>query len=206
MRTVNLPFTSDVYVVDGGPTTTFDNDTIYTGEALSSANVFRTLIKPDYSAVSGITITSAILKMTPVYDDATNTRTMYAHRVLRSVNYSQVTWNQYSTGNNWGTAGCGNSSSDYDGAVILGSATQFDNQAQNNALGFQMTLDASEINKFIDGTYTNNGIVLFLSVQSSDLFGYASTDHATSAWRPVITVTYAKPDVDRFFMFYPMRK
>ena len=48
----------------------------------------------------------------------------------------------------------------------------------------------SEFQKLYDGTYTNNGVVLFMDTQTDDLTLYASQDNATAAYRPYFTVTY----------------
>jgi hypothetical protein len=54
----------------------------------------------------------------------------------------------------------------------------------------EMTLSASELQKLFDGTYTNNGIILFVETQSADMVVYASKDNATAAYRPVIEIVY----------------
>ena len=53
-----------------------------------------------------------------------------------------------------------------------------------------MTLDHAELQKLYDGTYTNNGIVLFMATQDNDMIQYASTENATTGYRPVITIIY----------------
>jgi len=189
---VDLPMLSDTMVQDNAPTTN-NNSSEYlaTGESSTGSYIFRSLIKIDFSSIpAGQNILSATLKMTPVIDDSSNARTMYAHRILRDVVFAEATWNIYKTGSNWGTGGCSNSSSDYDGAVILGSATQPASPTLNSADSFTMSLTASEIQKLYDGTLSNYGIALFVSTQSNDEIIYASTNNATSTYRPKVTVEY----------------
>lgn len=200
MPSMNLPIASDTMIVREDPTGNFSTIAdFYVGEYTPAGNVLeRAFVKPDFSDIAGKEIISATLKMTPIYRNSDNTRTMYAHRVLRDVNYSQVTWNEYSTGNNWGTSGCSNSTTDYDGSVVIGSATVPYNITLNSALSFQMVLDADEIQKFNDGTYPNYGLFLFVNGENDDFVGYAAKENTTASYRPLITVDY----IDRTKRFY----
>jgi hypothetical protein len=186
--TVDLPMSADTYIQGNTATTNYDTSTSLIVGASSPA-VYRAWIKPDFSAVPvGATFITAILKLTPITDVSSNARTMTANRCLRDVVSDQATWNIWKTSNNWGTAGAGNSSTDYDGAVALGTMTQPASPTLNVAL--EMTLTASELQKLFDGTYTNNGITLRVDTESLDAIVYASTNHATSEYRPIITLTY----------------
>jgi len=189
---VDLPMISDTQMASNTATTNYDTNTAFgIGESNAVVATFRSIVKPNYSSIPvNSQVLSAILKMTPVADLSSNARTMSAHRVLRNVVFNQATWNIFSTGNNWGTAGCSNNTTDYEGGVLLGSQSQPASPTLNSADSFQMTLDATEIQKFFDGTYTNNGIILFVDTQTNDLIQYASTDNATVAYRPKLTVTY----------------
>jgi len=187
---VDIPMLQDTYLDFGAPTSNFDTSTqLNIGSSPAGTNPYRTWIKPDFSSIpSGIVFQSAIFYITPIGDASSNARTMDARRCLRVVVSNQATWNVFSTGNNWGTAGCSNSTTDYDGAVAIGTMTQPASPTLNVPL--QMTMTASELQKLYDGTYANNGIILFVDVQNADGIPYASTDNATSAYRPFITVTY----------------
>jgi hypothetical protein len=200
MPTVDIPMTSDAYLDSASPTANTETEaTMYVGEQAGGTDTTRTWIKPDFSTIpTGAIFTSAVLHLTPIVDLSSNARTMSAHRCLRDVVANQVTWNIWKTSNNWATAGCSNSSSDYDGAVVLGTMTQPASPTLNTAL--DMTLSASNLQKLFDGTYTNNGIILFVDTQSDDMIGYASTNHATSAYRPTITITYTTGG--GFFLFF----
>ena len=207
MASIDLVFSLDNFLSAVAPTINYDTiDALRVGEETGNSGfISRSIIKPDFSSIpAGQVITAATLKMTPTADLSTNARTMYAHRILRTVVAGQSTWNVYSTGNSWATAGCSDSTSDYDGAVVLGSAAQSAAPTINSALSFQMTLNATEINKFYNGTYTNNGIILFVDTQLNDAIFYASTQHANAAYRPVISATYepAPTAGGGFFMFF----
>lgn len=188
---VSIQMSVDTYFDSQNPTTNYDiNTSLNVGHRTAPSNIGRAWIKPDFSSIpASKTFLAASLFLTPVSDSSNNARTMSAHRCLRDVVSTQATWNIWKTANNWGTAGCSNSTTDYDGAVALGTMTQPASPTINTAL--EMTLTASELQKLYDGTYTNNGIVLFVATQNDDQIAYASKEDATSAYRPFITITYS---------------
>ena len=195
MASIDLAMLNDTYLRASSPTTNYNTVTaLGVGEYTGADNwILRAIVQPDFGSIpAGVTITAAMLKMTPIADYSNYARTMYAHRVLRDTVFNQCTWNIWKTSNNWGTAGCSDSTNDYDGAVVLGSATQPASPTLNSALSFTMSLDATEMQKFYDGTYTNNGIVLFVDTQLDDGIAYASTNHATSSYRPILTIDYTE--------------
>lgn len=195
MPSVDLPMSADNLMQSGFPTTNNDTGTnLGAGENNAGVDIWRSWVKPDFSSLPADAIfESAILKLTPINDLSGAAATMEAHRCLRAAVSNQMTWNIYSTGNNWGTAGASNSSTDYEGSVTMGSMTQPASPTLNVAL--EMTLSAAELQKLFDGTYTNNGIVLFTTVQSDNGILYASTNHGTAAYRPIITLTYSTGNI-----------
>jgi hypothetical protein len=193
--TLSVPFTSDTMMLSDNPTTNYStNVALGVGEYNAGTSIRRTLISPNYSLIpAGRTILSARLRLVPVADYSSNARTMYCHRVLRNVICAQATQNVFSTlstGNNWGTPGCSNPTTDYDGAVVIGSMDVPASPTLNAEMF--MTLDASEVQKLYDGTYTATAtsLLLFVSTQNADLIHYASTDNATEAYRPYLEATY----------------
>lgn len=193
MTVTDILMLEDTYLRSDTATTNYSTDTgLRIGENNASVQVNRGWMKPDFALVPpGDDFISAILKLTPILNRTSNVRTMRAHRCLRAVVVGQATHNIFSTGNSWGTAGASNSASDYDGAVEIGNMSVGLTPTLNVAL--EMTLDAAELKKIFDGTYTNNGIVLFMDAQNADMMEYASTNHATPAYRPIITLTHATP-------------
>ena len=193
MPTINIQMSADTYLRDDFATTNFSTAVeISVGEYDGAVSISRAWIKPDFTGIpAGQGFVSAVLNLTPITDVPSNSRTMSAHRCLRDVVANQATWTIWKTSNNWGTAGCSNSTTDYDGALALGTMTQPASPTLNTAL--QMTFTAagvSELQKMYDGTYTNNGIILFVDTQTNDQIQYASLDNATSAYRPFITIVY----------------
>lgn len=54
---------------------------------------------------SGITVTEARLYLSVLFNSTPSGYTVTAYRILRNVVITETTWNVYSTGNNWQTAG-----------------------------------------------------------------------------------------------------
>jgi len=172
------------------PTTNYDTSLILEiGGALGY--ISRTWAKPDFSSISaGATFISAYMSIFPTADFSSNARTMYAHRCLRDVVSNQATWNIWKTSNNWGTAGCSNATTDYDGAVVLGSMGVSASPTLGDEL--RMTLNAAQFQKLYDGTFVNNGIILFVNTQVSDLVQYGSREYdVDTSKRITFTVEYS---------------
>lgn len=190
--TVSLPMLEDTFFLSSTATTNYaTNTSLYVGEDNAATSTGRSWVKPDFSTIpAGATFLSAALNLTPILDRITNARTMRVHRCLRDVVVAQATWNIWKTSNNWATAGASNSSSDYDGAVELGNVALSATPTLN--VPIPVTLSASELQKLFDGTYVNNGIILFVDTQTNDQVRFASTDHATAGYRPTIDLTYIR--------------
>jgi hypothetical protein len=186
---VDVPTLSDTFIRSTSATTNFNTNTSSPiGESNAGTNIDRVIIIPDWSAVpANHLIIAATLKMTPTADASSNARTMSAHRILKAVNITQATYTIASIGVPWDTLGARNTSTDYDGAIVLGSASVSAAPALNVADSFTMSLLPAEMQKFMDATYTNNGILLFVDTEVNDQIQYASQDHATVAFRPKIT-------------------
>jgi hypothetical protein len=105
--------------------------------------------------------------------------------------HSQATWNVYTTGNNWGTAGAANTSTDREAADI-GSVSNPANPTLNT--GVNISLTASKIQEMINGgVFTNNGFVLQCDTEASDGLEYHSTEASTESYRPKLVIDYTPP-------------
>lgn len=189
---VDIPLSADTMFIDIAPTTNYDTNTsIQIGETNDpgATAYYRSWIKPDFSSIpAGVTFSSGVLKLTPIVDASSNARTMRAHRCLRDVVSNQATWNIWKTANNWTSGGASSSGNDYE-ATEMGNGSIPASPTINTQMT-AITFTASELQKLYDGTYTNNGIILFVDTQVNDLIIYASLDNATPAYRPVITIGY----------------
>lgn len=184
--------TTDCYLDSNSPTTNINNATLAVGEQKSVTITYRTLIKFDISSIPpGSKINSATLT---IYSDGQDlsdvSRTMRVYRVLRAWDETQSTWNVYTTGNNWGTAGCGNTTTDRESSDI-GSVTHTANPSDGTAFAF--TLTASSIqDMLLGGTFTNNGFLIQMDTESDDAGGFHSSSYATSGQRPKLEIDYTE--------------
>ena len=182
----------DCFLYSVAATTNYATGDLLIGESNADAAVARSLLQFDLSSIpTGVLITSATLTLTFAEDGnyrATNSRTARVYRVLRNWVESEATWNIYSTGNNWGTAGCANTSTDR-GATDIGTASFSTGNSANETVVF--TLNAANIQEMIGGgSFTNNGFLIKVDTESDDLFYFCSSGEATESYRPKLTITY----------------
>lgn len=180
----------DTRLVSDEPTLTH-NDTIL-GIGQTGATINRSLLRFDLSSIPAYaTIVSATLSLRAKQDFSYNTRAVKVYRVLRNWVEAQATWNVYSTGNSWGTAGCGNSSSDYDGTNVLASTNVPADVAAGTEIQWVFTATGrEELQKVIAGNYTNYGFLLKADTETQDFFYYYSSADATSGYRPKLVIEY----------------
>lgn len=181
--------------------TAYNGATFQIGESSLSATVTRALIKFDLSEIpSDATITSAVMSL-KLYDDrSSNARTFRVYRVKRAWVEGQACWNTYSTGNNWGTAMCANTTSDRESADI-GSADFTATETLGTWKDFALT--ASKIQEMITGgVFTNNGFLIQADTENYDAYQFYSSDNGTEADNPKLVVTYTLPSSgSAFFNF-----
>lgn len=121
---------------------------------------------------------------------ALNNRVLSLYRILRSWVEAEATWNEASTGVNWGTAGCANTTSDRESGAIGSKAI-----ATTDASGSQhdFSLTASLVQEWISGTLTNKGLVGVMATEVDDLYSFHSSDGTTANLRPSLAITYTLP-------------
>jgi hypothetical protein len=187
VRTVTLNPTGDNFLYSPVPTANYGTNTfLFAGELKGvSGDVRRTLIRFDLSTRSLVdTIKSAVIRL---YDEAgdysDNARLMSAYRVLRVWTETESTWNVYSTGNSWGTAGCANTSTDRE-ASSVGSITM---PATEVAQYYGFDLMADKVQDWIDGDLTNNGILLQMATESDDTHQFESRENT---YKPELIIDY----------------
>jgi len=106
-----------------------------------------------------------------------------ASRVKRVVVMSEVTWNIYSSGNNWGTAGCAASGTDYDGTP-LGTVTK---SGSDEYYGFEIdqawidTLISREEKGYIVVWETNSGNDSYYQTEEGANAPYLSINYTASS-------------------------
>lgn len=135
----------------------------------------------DISAIpTKATIVSAFVKMYQCIDATASTYNIY--RIVRTWGELTSNWTQYNGSNNWGTAGCSNSSTDY---TTSNSFTINSVATKNNWI--TSTDCSAMLNEWMGGT-ANKGVVVASTGQN---LGINSADNVSN--KPYMEVTYSLP-------------
>lgn len=208
MATITLQGTSvteDAYIEDANPTTNTGGATILVvGETDGGAAVFRSPLQFDFSSIpAGSTINSATLTLTleaASSSYAANNRAMKVYRLLRNWVEAEVTWNVFSSGNSWSTAGAANTTTDRE-ATDIGSVTILTSAADESEVA--ITLTASKIQEMISGgVFTNNGFLLQNDTETNDRHDFHSSETATGSKAPKLVIDYTPPSTGGNPMFF----
>lgn len=183
------PNDSDCFAYAAGPTQNFNN--LLQAGVYGSGDLrhgwFKFNALSDGTIPSTAIVISAVLTLTSLDDYATASETISVYRVKRAWVGAQATWNIYSTGNNWQTAG-GTGANDYD-STALGSFAM--GAAETSGTAHNITLNAAAIQEMISGAFANNGFMIKSpDVTLNTLYVYAAHGDATASYRPKLVITY----------------
>ena len=179
----------DAYIESGAPTTNYGTaGVVGVGESSSGTNVVRTLIKFDLSGIpAGATINSAVLSLYATADFSSTARTFRVYRQKRVWVEGEATWNIYSSGNNWQTAG-GFGANDCE-QTDIGSRAFSASEMLNQFKDFSLTPSAIE-EMLSGGSWTNNGFLIKADTESNDQYNFLSSSDGTAANRPKLVINY----------------
>ncbi|WP_437318534.1 DNRLRE domain-containing protein [Sorangium sp. So ce385] len=171
---------TDATIRQAAATTNYGGATTCEADGDDGSGVDKScLLKWTLSGIpAGSTVQSASITL-QVTDGSSNTYNVY--EVKRSWDEAQVTWNNATSSAAWATAGALGST---DRGNLVGSVT-------GSAGSRTITLNAAGValvQAWVDGT-SNNGIVI-ASSSNTDGIDFASSEHATAAQRPKLTITY----------------
>lgn len=205
MAQITIQATADIEdsIFDAqNPTVNYGTNTdLNVGEINSGTRVWRTIIQFDLSDIpAGSVVNSATLSLRAKSDASSNARTFRVYRVLRNWVVGEVTWNVYSSGNNWGTAGCGNTTTDRE-ATDIGTRAFTATETLNEFKDF--TLTASAVEEMLPGgTFTNNGFLIKADTETDDFYAFNSSNNGSEANNPKLVIDYTPPAGGMFFMSY----
>lgn len=117
--------------------------------------------------------------------------TVTAYKCLRAWVESQATWNVYSNGNNWGTGGAANSTTDYDGSTLLCSNVLSSAPSENGEVSFPSEANIVAAVQAAAGSTLN--VLLRCNSQLNTNWSVHSSDGATASYRPKLVVEYTLP-------------
>lgn len=202
---IDCGFLQDTVLVSEYPTTNTNGAHIYVGLNYPSYGYYM-LMRPDFTnwtngKPASPTITSIELRLTHSYTENVNAQTTNFHRVLKAWEETQATYRIYKTNNAWaGGSGGMQANTDYVGTAHSSGSIAGGSISVGTLKTF--TLNATEIMKLYDGTYTNNGFVMFGPGTRPTARSFASRTHGTASYRPVMRISYTYPDSNKFFMFF----
>lgn len=198
--TITLTANGDSMLTNNGTTNTNWGAAadLQVGEYNGGTETDRMILQFDLSSIpAGATINSATLSLYLTNDYSDNARTFRVYRNKRpwdegtrvgSGSADGVTWDVYSTGNSWQTAG-GSGSNDRESSDI-GSRAMSASESTGAYKDFSLT--ASAVREMIPGgTFANNGFIIQADTENNDMYDFASREDATSGHRPKLVIDYS---------------
>jgi hypothetical protein len=185
----------DTRILSSSPTSNYGPQTLLAvGEPNDASGIYRTLIEFDLTSIpSSPSISAGTLSLYQITDRSSNARTFRVYRQIRAWVESEATWNIYSTGNSWSSAG-GFGADDCEQTDICDvamSASETNNEFKDLELDGQSS-DYAELEAMCGNfpSFTNNGWLLKADMESDDSYKYRSSDYATASDRPKLEITY----------------
>lgn len=161
----------------------------------TAAAAIRGLLK--FSGISAIPAGSTIDSVTLVGNENADTTstTIRIHRVLQNWVEDEATWNSYSTGNGWDSAGASTDGTDRVAATS-------DTYNSDSSASGDITLTGSglvtDVQGWVDGTFANYGWLLAgedaegVHPGSANYVRWGSSNNSTAGNRPEITIDYTE--------------
>gem|GEM_PF-3847090 len=177
----------DAHMLSGSPNQNFGVDT----EMDINPGNRNLLIQFDLSSIpSNAKITSATLRLYVTASGLPPNPVVNVHRVTQAwtegtgngaVTNDGATWNKYDGVNNWASGG-----GDYDSTVWNSTTVT----AINAWYSWNLT---AIVQNWVNGTYTNNGMLLRTTTSSSGTTSFVTSDNSNASLRPILEVIYATP-------------
>lgn len=175
----------DTFILDNEPTTNYGTlNALYVGQINANSNIPRSLIKFDLSNLpADAIISSTTLSLYFANDYSDNARTFRVYRLKRAWVEAETTWNIYSTGNDWQTAG-GFGADDCE-QTDIGSRAFSATETLNEFKDFSLTPTTKA------GLDLGNGWLIKADTEVDDGYSFYSSDEATAANRPKLVIVYS---------------
>lgn len=192
MANISIYPSYDTYIDYGSQTTNYDTSTTlivknYSGYSRSTLLLF------DLSGIpNGASITSVKLKTyCASFSDPVDLR---LYECLKSWVSDEATWNIYSTGNNWSTAGCADSTLDYDGSTVLSSKEVSPAPSTDELV--ELPTSSNFTSLIVDNIGGECSFVVKDLLTTNGIYQFHSVEHATAGLRPVLYIEYEPLAVD----------
>jgi hypothetical protein len=200
----------DTMINSPNPTTNYGTSTeTSVGDGNTAASgAHRGIIKFDVSSIDSADIVSAatlsLYEHTAEDQHSVGTWSVKLQKLRRDWVEGEVTWNIWKTGNNWSTAGAGNTSSDIYSATTA--TVTLDGTVANAFIDWSDAQLTSDVQDFVSGALSNYG----WRIQAPDIEdaganrtrnAFSLSDHSTSSQRPKLVVVHASPFTPKAIMF-----
>jgi len=172
---------------EGSPTTNYNTDTTFETFSYASGDRGHGFLLPTgLASVGAGTVTNAKFRVrcsVAQCNGAVVTQTIEMYRLLQNQVQTQLTWNIYSTGNNWSTAG-GLSATDADLTVLASQGLA--NGTANTYIEFSGANLDQYVEDVINGVNPNYGILMARNSDTAYDLAYViwNSDTATDGQRP----------------------
>jgi hypothetical protein len=182
---------NDTYIMNSSETNYATSDSIVVGHNATASTWGRGLLKFDISAIpASANVVSAVLRLWTKESFATNNADLRTHRMNRAWVENQATWTLYGTGLSWIYAGIWNPfeiSADHEHVHLSSTLITSDT---DEYVEIQIALGASSVQQWIDGTYTNHGLMLRMEQDAGDAWSFWSSHCAVADYRPKLEIIY----------------
>ena len=200
----------DTMINSPNPTTNYGTSTeTSVGDGNTAASgAHRGIIKFDVSSIDSADIVSAatlsLYEHTAEDQHSVGTWSVKLQKLRRDWVEGEVTWNIWKTGNNWSTAGAGNTSSDIYSATTA--TVTLDGTVANAFIDWSDAQLTSDVQDFVSGALSNYG----WRIQAPDIEdaganrtrnAFSLSDHSTSSQRPKLVVVHASSFTPKAIMF-----
>ena len=191
--TVTIPVANDTSINSYSDTTNWGGSAvIHIGDSNTAVATGRAILNfaglTAGSVPTNAIVTGATLSIYANGDLASNASTVSVYRLKRTPVYNQCTWNIYSTGNNWTTAGAFHADDCEQTSIgTLGlTATETLNQYKN------IPLTASAVQEIVSGSHAFNHLLIKTLAETDNRYNYDSLEETGNNY-PTMTVTYELP-------------
>lgn len=197
----------DTFLQSAGPTNNFGTHIrLFIGESNAEVSIYRELIEFDLSTLpAGANISSTTLSIMLVVDRSSNARTFRVYRLKREWVEAQATWNIYSTGNSWQTAG-GFGVNDSE-QTDIGSRAFTATESTEVFKDFSITaVSKNDLDWGLEQGGAQTGWLIKADTELNDAYQFYSSDDAASAKRPKLVIVYTEGAVTQAMHQYRQRR
>lgn len=190
--TIQTSGTIDSELREASPTSNYNADGTVQISHYAINDKRNILIKFDLSSITGtIQVNSATIALMRGGIGDGNSGDVYFYRILRNWVGDEVSWNEYSTGNNWSTAGAAYSNSDRDPDISASGTLGINAWTFYDFTAAQLSADIEDM----VNVGNNYGWVVVYSTAATERYQQIVTfNDATATSRPKLTINYTPCD------------